>query len=114
MSQDEVIAQKGKDTIKIPLPRIDNPHFETQSSNGDGVGQGDGEPGDSVGRGNPKNGKPGGQNGDGKGEGAGEGAGNHIFEEVTLDELADMLGEELKLPRIEPKGNKSLPAEDGT
>lgn len=115
MSQDEIIAQKGKDIIKIPLPRIDNPHFQTHAGDENGVGQGEGEPGDSIGRGDPQNGqgKPGGEKGDGKGEGAGEGAGNHAYEEVTLDELADMMGEKLQLPRIEPKGNKTIPSEHG-
>ncbi len=35
------------------------------------------------------------------------GPGEHLLEvEVTLDELAEILGEELELPRIQPKGNE--------
>lgn len=117
MSNDEIIAQKGKDVIKIPLPRIDNPHFQTQSGNGEGVGQGDGEPGDSISRGQgkkssgSKGNKPG--QGEGEGEGAGEGEGNHVYEEVTLDQFADMIGEKLELPRIEPKGDQKIPNDKG-
>ncbi|MCP4591600.1 MAG: DUF444 family protein, partial [bacterium] len=38
--------------------------------------------------------------------------GRHLLEvEVTLDELADILGEELQLPRIEPKGKHNITAE---
>lgn len=117
MSKDEIIAQKGKDIIKIPLPRIDNPHFQTQSANGEGVGQGDGEPGDSVspGKGNKGNGSKGQKPGQGEGEGeeAGEGEGNHVYEEVTLDQFAEMLGEKLQLPRIEPKGDQKISSDKG-
>src|SRR5690606_3539581 len=35
--------------------------------------------------------------------------GDHLLEvEVTLDELAEILGEELELPRIEPKGTEKI------
>ena len=45
----------------------------------------------------------------GKGPGAGDQPGEHILEvEVTLDELAKILGEELELPRIEPKGKSNV------
>ncbi|MCA9297459.1 MAG: DUF444 family protein, partial [Phycisphaerales bacterium] len=50
----------------------------------------------------------GGEEGQGVGQGqasGGEEEGRHILEvDVTLDELADILAEELELPRIEPKG----------
>jgi uncharacterized protein len=64
------------------------------------VGQGDGEAGQPIARG--------GDQGDGKGE-AGSDPGGHILEvDVTLDELAAILGDQLELPNIEPKGQKSL------
>ncbi|MFW5867778.1 MAG: DUF444 family protein, partial [Armatimonadota bacterium] len=46
------------------------------------------------------------------GEGqAGQDPGDHVLEaEVTLEELAKILGEELELPNIEPKGRKSIEA----
>ena len=46
--------------------------------------------------------------GDGEG-GAGDQPGGHILEvELTMEELADILGEELALPRIEPRGKKNI------
>jgi uncharacterized sporulation protein YeaH/YhbH (DUF444 family) len=45
----------------------------------------------------------------GQGEGAGDTPGEHMLEvDVTMDELAEMLGEELALPRIEPKGKEQI------
>jgi len=97
----ELIGKQGKDQITIPVPRIDLPQFRFGEKNQGGVGQGDGEPGD------PVSGQP--QQGDGQPGDAGNDAGEHGLEvEVTLDELADMLGEELELPRIEPKGSKMV------
>jgi uncharacterized sporulation protein YeaH/YhbH (DUF444 family) len=52
----------------------------------------------------------GGENG-GRG-GAGEHPGDHLLEvDVTIEELAQILGEELELPRIKPRGRSLLLAE---
>src|SRR5271169_2188675 len=103
ISQGELIGRKGKDLVSIPIPQIDIPHFSFGDKQKGGPGQGDGNPGDPVG-GDP-------QDGDGPGQGkqAGEGAGEHVLEvDVTLDELASILGEELELPDIENKGKSKL------
>ena len=101
ISNGEMIGRKGKDMVSIPLPQIDIPRFRYGDKEKGGVGQGDGEPGDQIGRGDP-------QDGEGSGE-AGENEGQHTLEvDLTLDELAEILGEELQLPRIEPKGHKSV------
>ncbi len=52
----------------------------------------------------------GGQPGQGNGPGSGgDQAGRHVLEvDVQLDELADMLAEELKLPRIQPRGAHNI------
>ncbi|HMP03862.1 MAG TPA: DUF444 family protein, partial [Gemmatales bacterium] len=48
------------------------------------------------------------QDGDGTGQ-AGDSPGGHILEvELTIEELAGILGDELALPRIEPKGKKNI------
>src|SRR5512136_951111 len=40
---------------------------------------------------------------------AGQGEGQHVLEvDVPLEELADILGEELSLPRIQPKGKDRI------
>src|SRR5512136_548086 len=91
----ELIGKKGKDFITIPVPTIDIPHFRYGERSQGGVGQGDGEPGDPLSPGDP-------QPGSGQ---AGQGEGQHILEvDVPLEELADVLGEELALPRIQPRG----------
>ncbi len=101
ISQGEMIARQGKDTVSIPIPSVDIPRFKHGTKQQGGVGQGDGEVGDSLG-GDPSEG-PGGQ-----GE-AGDRPGEHLLEvELDVDELAEILGEELALPRIEPKGAEKL------
>ena len=41
-----MIAKKGKDTVSIPLPQIDIPHFKHGDKQQGGVGQGEGDVGD--------------------------------------------------------------------
>lgn len=92
----ELIGKKGKDLISIPIPRIDIPRFVHSEEQEGGVGEGDGDQGQPVGP------------GDGKSK-AGNLPGEHLMEvEVTFEELAQMLGEELELPRIVPKGQQDL------
>src|SRR6188474_3400038 len=92
ISRGEMIGRKGKDLVSIPLPQIDIPQFRYGKRNSGGVGQGDGDPGTPLSapdaQGEPK---------------AGDTPGGHILEvDITLEELAAILGEELALPRIEP------------
>src|SRR4051812_8420238 len=95
-----MVGKKGKDLITIPVPSIDIPHFRYGHKEQGGVGQGDGAPGTVL--------APGSVEGEGKGK-AGEGEGDHQLEvDLSLDELAEILGEELALPRIETKGKKNL------
>lgn len=101
VSQGELPISKGNGSFKVPMPSIETPRFKFGGQNQGGTGQGDGQPGD------PVDGQEGGE-GPGQGE-AGEGEGNKELEvDLTLDELASILGEELELPKIEPKGKKSL------
>lgn len=101
----DLIARQGKKNVTIPLPRIDLPKFQLgddQQQQG-GVGQGDGDVGDEIGQGEPQ---------PGEGE-AGDTPGQHTMEvDVTLDDLADILGEELELPNIEDKGRKNIEAKE--
>lgn len=102
VSNGEMPAPKGDGSYKIPMPSIDTPRFKFGDKQQGGVGQGDGQPGD------PVEGQEGEQGQPGQGE-AGEGEGNKELEvELSLDELAQILGEELSLPNIEPKGNKTM------
>ena len=98
MSSGELIGKQGDQVVRIPLPRIGIPRFRYGKNEQGGVGQGQGGAGD------PAAGPP----GDGPG-GAGDQPGEHALEaDLTLEELAEILGEELELPRIEPRGDPDL------
>jgi sporulation protein YhbH len=102
ISQGDMLGRKGKDLVSIPIPQIDIPRFTFGRKQTGGVGQGDGDPGDAVG----------GQEQEGEGSGkAGQEAGEHLLEvDLTLDELAEILGQELELPDIENKGQSRIPS----
>lgn len=94
----EMIGKQGKDLVSVPLPQIEIPHFRYGAKGNGGTGMGDGDIGTPLG---PAQGQPGG--------GAGDQPGGHIMEvDVSLEELAEILGEELELPRIEPRGKESI------
>jgi uncharacterized protein len=100
ISHSEMLGRKGKNLVSIPIPRIDIPHFRFDPGGSEGVGQGDGDVGDVLGRSRA---------GPGRGPGAGDRPGSHLMEvELTLDELAQLLGEFLELPHIEPRGKDYL------
>lgn len=102
ISQGEMIAKRGKDTVAIPLPSVDIPHFKHGDKQNGGVGQGSGNPGDAIGQG---------QEQPGSGHEAGDRPGEHLADiEVSLQELAEIMGEELELPRIQPKGTEKIVA----
>lgn len=99
ISRGELIGKKGKHLVSIPLPQIEIPQFRYGQKGTGGAGQGEGDPGQPLTA--PK------QPGDGTG--AGDSPGGHILEvDLTMEELAQILGEELGLPRIQPKGQKNI------
>jgi sporulation protein YhbH len=101
MTNSELIGRRGKDLVSIPIPEIELPHFRFGEPRG-GVGQGEGGIGTPIGQGDP---------GDGSGP-PGDQPGAHILEvELTLQELAEILGEELELPRIQPKDKRNVEGE---
>lgn len=94
LARREMIAREGKGVVSVPIYDVDTPTFR-YGDNSSGVGMGDpGEgQGDSAGADNA----------------GGQQPGRHILEvDVTLDELADILAEELELPRIQPRGSSTL------
>ncbi len=89
----EMLGRIGRRIVTIPVPEITIPRFRYGENQG-GVGQGEGGPGDPVGTGPGQ---------------AGDQPAPHVLEaEVTLEELAEMLGEELELPRIKPRGREEI------
>ncbi len=104
VQQGELLGRRGKDTLSIPVPFIDVPRFRFGHKEQGGVGQGKGEVGDAL---SDAAVEP----GDGHGH-AGEGEGQHALEvEVSLDELADIMGEELQLPKIEKRQSSRIVTE---
>ena len=103
ITKGEILGKKGKDVVSIPLPQIQIPRFRYGHKQTGGVGQGDGEEGTIL--------APGSVEGEGTGQ-AGSDPAEHVLEvDITIEELAEILGEELELPRIEPRGKHRLEAE---
>jgi uncharacterized protein len=99
ISQGELIGRQGKDYVSIPIPQIDLPRFKFGSRQQGGVGQGEGGPGTPIGQGPAEEGE----------QKAGNAPGEHGLEvDISLQELADMLGQELELPKIAPKGSGNI------
>ncbi|MBM4108557.1 MAG: DUF444 family protein [Phycisphaerae bacterium] len=91
LTRGDLIGKEGQRYVSIPVYDIDIPTFRYGNNSG-GVGLGEGEEGEAVGK-----------------QGGGEAEGRHLTEvEVTLEELADIMAEELKLPRIKPRGEHRI------
>jgi uncharacterized sporulation protein YeaH/YhbH (DUF444 family) len=102
ISRGEMIGKKGNDYVSIPVPSINPPQFRFGKKNSGGVGVGPGQPGQPLTAPEGDDGEP----------QAGDGPGGHILEvDLSLEELAQILGEELALPRIEPRGKKNVVTE---
>src|SRR6478736_6463697 len=100
ISQGELIGRKGKDLVSIPLPQINWPRFRFGSKDRGGIGQGQGEVGDSLGKGDP--------NADGPGK-AGNQAGEHAVEaDLSLEERAKIRGEGRQITPSEPRGKQRI------
>jgi uncharacterized sporulation protein YeaH/YhbH (DUF444 family) len=98
ITRGEMIGKRGREVVSIPLPQIELPQLKYGRNKMRGVGQGEGGEGTPLGVGE----------GDGSG-GAGDQPGVHLREvEISIQELAELLGEELELPRIEPRGNRTI------
>ena len=99
VSHGEMLGRKGKDIVSIPIPSLNVPRFRYGNNKTGGVGKGDGQIGQPLGPGQDEGGTG----------AAGSEPGQHILEvEVTLAELAEIMADELQLPRIEPKGNANI------
>ena len=104
MSTGELIGKKGKNIVSIPIRQIELPTFRHETRKKGGVGQGDGEPGQPIGAGEGE---------EGAGE-AGSAPGRHMLEvDVSLEELAEIMAEELELPNIQPKSKRNIESEAG-
>ncbi|MCX2819512.1 DUF444 family protein [Haladaptatus sp. F3-133] len=98
------LGQSRRDEIRIPIKIVELPEFEYDRRDLGGVGQGDADEGDAVGR-------P--QQGDGDEDGEpGEGEGEHGYYEMDPEEFAEELEQEFEL-QLEPKGKAVVEEKEG-
>ncbi len=106
-NEDIITADKNK-IVKVPVRGLELPRirFDPDEQKRVGQGQGGTKPGDVIGR-QPAEGE-----GQGKGKQAGQEPSEDFYEaEFTLDELAAMVFEDLRLPNLEDKGEKQIPSD---
>jgi sporulation protein YhbH len=107
IAEESIITSDGKKLIKVPIRSLEEYRFRFDPYQGDRVGQGDGssEVGDVIAKG------PAGDQG-GKGKQAGDEPGTDFYEaEVTVDDLAELIFEDLGLPDLRPKATQEIPTE---
>jgi uncharacterized protein len=99
ISEEGIILSDGKKTVKVPIKSLEEFHFRFDFNKQKHTGQGSGESkvGDVLAREVP-------EKGPGKGPGAGEDPGVDYYEaEVTFEELASILFQDLELPNLDSK-----------
>jgi len=103
IGNETIISQKGKKKVRVPVKGLKDYRFVHGSSDGagGGIGQGDGNAGDVIGR-RQKQGAPG-----APGSGDGQGPGD-MEAEVEIDYLLDVMFEDLGLPWLDPKKKNSI------
>ena len=105
IADESIITKRKNKIIKIPIRSIDLPHFRPKTEgDGEGIGQGEGQPGDVIGR-RPGQGEPG-EPGQEPGE-------DYIDTEVEIEEIIELMLEDLGLPKLEEKEVKELLVELG-
>jgi uncharacterized protein len=101
IAEEAIITSDGTKRIRIPLRYLDQYRFK-YGHPPQGVGQGQGQPGDVIGQRHGNGNQP----GDGE---AGDQPGEHTYEvEVPLEELAQMMLEDLALPWLEEKPARQI------
>lgn len=96
---ESIILSNGKKSVKIPMRSLEEFRFRYDFNKQKHTGQGTGKmsPGDILGRDSARPGK-------GQGSGAGEEPGVDVYEaDVTYEDIAAILFEELKLPNLDDK-----------
>ncbi len=105
VSEESIIMSDGNRVIRVPIRSLDEYHFRFDQGKKKHAGQGDGKSGvgDLLGS-DPQQG--------GKGKGAGEEPGVDYYEtDISIDELAEMIFEDLGLPNLEKKKKPDLSSE---
>lgn len=102
VSSENIIMSDGKHTVKVPIRSIDHPRFkyDTEKERHTGAGTGDSKVGDPVAPGPD-------QSSSGRGAGREPGI-DYIEVGITVDELAEMVFEDLRLPNLQQKGTDEI------
>lgn len=106
VSEESIITSDGNSIVKVPIRSLELPRFRFDDSDQEQIGQGSGgsQVGDVIGSAPGR--KP------GSGKKAGEEAGIDYYEaEITVDELADLIFADLKLPNLQPKRQQEVESE---
>lgn len=105
VGEESLIAADGDKIVKIPIRSLELPRFRFDRGGHDRVGQGEGDSkvGDVLGQ-------------EGRGPGRGTGAGNqpgvdYYEAELTVDELAALVFEDLALPFLKPRAQREVVSE---
>lgn len=108
VAEEAIITSDGERVVKIPIRSLDLPHFRFDHRKRQHAGQGDGgsKVGDVIGQDSGRSAAP------GRGRRAGELPGIDYYEaEITVDEVAAMVFEDLGLPRLKHKSAENLEVE---
>jgi uncharacterized protein len=103
ISEEAIITSDGNQIVKVPIRSLDLPHFRYDFGRNKHIGQGEGESqaGDNVGQAGP-----------GQGKQAGNMPGIDYYEaDITVDEIAALIFEDLGLPNLQQKQSESLESE---
>ena len=107
VSEQSLITSDGKKIVRVPIRSLEEYKFRFDQGNEENVGAGNGD--SKVGDVLERYGRA---NGPGRGPGAGEEPGNDYYEaEVTMEELAELVFEDLGLPNLEPKRLQEMESE---
>lgn len=107
IAEESIITSNGKRLVKVPIRSLEEYRFRFDPHQGEKVGQGDGDSqvGDVIAKG-PDSDKG------GKGKQAGDKPGTDFYEaEVTVDDLAELIFEDLGLPDLRPKATQEIPTD---
>jgi uncharacterized sporulation protein YeaH/YhbH (DUF444 family) len=105
LSGADLMTRPGNRTVAVPVKFLEHSRFRLlDAENGQGAGQGKGQPGDVL---QPAK-EPGSDHGEG---GTGNGEIRFVIE-MKVDEIVDWLWEELKLPELKPKRAATLDESD--
>lgn len=103
VGEESIIMSDGKKVVKVPIRSLEEYHFRYDVNKQEHAGQGNGKtkPGDVLGSDGAK--------GTSKGPGAGSEPGVDYYEaEITVDELAELIFEDLGLPNLEEKKQSEI------